>query len=545
MKCLSSAGRDARDRKTRRPLRFTGVTPFASRVIAALCAAACLVGGPVIGADAESADRAAPMDRATLTGATTAPPRTDVSVLWILLDEAPLWPLLRTDGSINARRFPGFASLAGASTWYRDTLSTAQWTYFAVPSILEGRYPTFTGDPTFKDRPNNLFTALAGSKAMDVREVVTTMCPRSACTNVMTNYKQMSVVDQVEMLEGTIARSASARKPTLHFVHVALPHRPWNLTPDMRVAASPPPTERSADPVDRKRDSYQWHMRQYLATDSIIGSMVQKLKSSANWDRTMVIVTADHGLTFSPGESIRDRINTANPGSMDDVFRVPLFIKYPNQSRGTISDCTVSTVDLLPTVLAATGTRARWKMDGVDLGSQCPRRNSRPVRWPNGKAELRSTFADALKRVTFYNSWIAANGNTDDIYRVGLSGSLIGTRVPATATIDTSITWTLQNPDAFRVPKVARFSRVPALTTGFVTASRPIDRREEGLIVINGTIVAVAAELAGRPSSAKPGFFWSVPNTRFIGAGNHRVELWTATWRGSKPTLRRVGPPQN
>lgn len=485
---------------------------------------------------------ASPVDR-RMTAA-PRPTAKNISVLWILLDEAPLWPLLHTDGTINADRFPGFAALARESTWYRDTLSTAQWTYFAVPSILEGRYPSFEGTPTFEDHPNNLFTALSNDKKMDVREVVTTMCPPGVCTNKMTNYKQMSVRDQVDMLEGTISRAATANRPTLHFVHVALPHRPWDLTPDMRVAAALPPRERSADPVDRKRDSYQWHLRQYLATDNIIKMMVGRLKSSRNWDRTMVVVTADHGLTFAPGESIRDRINTKNAGSMDDVFRVPLFIKYPGQFGSAVSDCTVSSVDILPTVLAAAGVRPGWSMDGVDLSSTCPVRQSRRVRWPGGRADMRSGFNDALRRVVFYDKWVSADGNRDDIYRVGLSGSLVGTKLPTSSRVDTSVSWTLQDSDAYKVSGSGRFARVPAVTSGFVTNSRPIGGKEEGLIVIDGVVVAVAAEVAGRQASSSPGFFWSTPNTRFIGPGNHRVELWTVTWRGATPTFRRIGPPR-
>ncbi len=53
---------------------------------------------------------------------TAATPRADVSVVMVILDEAPLFPLLNADGKINSSRFPGFASLANSSTWYRNNL---------------------------------------------------------------------------------------------------------------------------------------------------------------------------------------------------------------------------------------------------------------------------------------------------------------------------------------------------------------------------------------------------------------------------------------
>ncbi|MFM6977948.1 MAG: sulfatase-like hydrolase/transferase, partial [Micrococcales bacterium] len=53
--------------------------------------------------------------------------------------------------------------------------------------------------------------------------------------------------------------------------------------------------------VDRRRDAYQSHLRQFVAVDSVIGDLVNTIKSSGNWDSTMIVVTADHGLTFCQG----------------------------------------------------------------------------------------------------------------------------------------------------------------------------------------------------------------------------------------------------
>ncbi|MSZ56734.1 MAG: hypothetical protein F2594_05305, partial [Actinobacteria bacterium] len=56
----------------------------------------------------------------------------DINVVMIVFDEAMLSPLLRTDGTINRKRFPGFAALADSSTWYRNMMGTAQRTTEAV-----------------------------------------------------------------------------------------------------------------------------------------------------------------------------------------------------------------------------------------------------------------------------------------------------------------------------------------------------------------------------------------------------------------------------
>ena len=36
-------------------------------------------------------------------------------------------------------------------------------------------------------------------------------------------------------------------------------------------------------------------------TDRVLGQVVARLKSTKLWDRSLVIVTADHGISFQPG----------------------------------------------------------------------------------------------------------------------------------------------------------------------------------------------------------------------------------------------------
>jgi hypothetical protein len=104
----------------------------------------------------------------------------DVSVLWLQLDEAPLWPLLRTDGTINGERFPGFAALAAGSTWYRDMLGVSQTTVDAVPATLTGTMPVTGRAPTFANHRRNLFSLMYRRRAFDVREMATALCPKAA-----------------------------------------------------------------------------------------------------------------------------------------------------------------------------------------------------------------------------------------------------------------------------------------------------------------------------------------------------------------------------
>ena len=547
--------------------------------------------------------------RASVGDTTGSGVRQDASVVWILLDEAPLWPLLSRDGSINASRFPGFAALAESSTWYRNAMTSAQLTVNAVPSILSGRDPVFDRQPVLADFPNNLFTAFNGIKRVDASEEVTALCPKNICVEpvgdewqdvadaqirpraqrvgffrflqdalVVTGHKTLprglrsrlpaiddawggfgaksmsatptgavqgdaGVIERAQRLQSLIERATLSTKPTLHFTHVLLPHRPWALTPDLRVAPTPVPDNRPVSSTERKRDTYQSLLRQYVALDGIIADMVAKLRASDNWDRTMIVVTSDHGATFVPGESIRNSINAKNVGSLHDIYRVPLFIKYPDQKAPQTEDCAARTTDVLATVLAATGTKTAWKSKGNDLSSACPRSDFQTVWWPEGSTRLSTSFSSVLDRVAFYDTWVDANGDVASIVQSGRSGSLVGTTVPSPVAEVNGLTWTLDGADWYQSVGDKPFDMVPNRATGRLQTRQALSEDIDGLIVINGVVVGVVSELAGLRPSSNGSYFASVLLTEKIAPGNQTVELWTVNWSTQDPVFGRVGPP--
>ncbi|PHX71920.1 MAG: hypothetical protein CK521_03340 [Acidimicrobium sp.] len=571
----------------------------------------------------------------------------DVSVLWIVLDEAPLWPLLRADGTINKNRFPGFAALAESSTWYRNVVGTSQTTTDAVPAMLTGKWPKSGVGPVLANHPDNLFTLMNGHLAMDSHEVATALCPRKVCrtvsvtggTNIsdplgtsenrsttttvamavkesnqrvsmtsflrdaavvvghkalpaglrnklppidegwgafgavdaldtdtvdevatdttvpravtaegqspaesttVSEWEQGGPMSQVPVVEGVVTRASRADRPTLHFAHVLLPHRPWMLTPDMRRSRALPTDKRSNMIIDRVRDEYQAHLLQYAATDTVIENMVATMKKSKNWDRTMIIVTADHGLTFMPGESKRKTINAENKATLEDIYRIPLFIKYPAQQAGSTDDCTASSIDILPTVIAATRIDAGWKTDGADLLHACPARTSRSIIWPDGTAQMASTFSAVQARALYYSSWIASDGSVDDITRAGANGELVGTTLVANAENETELLWSLDRPEDFQNIGSKRLSFVPAQVQGRLIASRDFGPNEEGLLVVDGAAVGVISELAGLRDGAST-TFRSTLLSRLLTAGKHQVALWTtARSPGGSSVIRLV-----
>lgn len=105
--------------------------------------------------------------------------------------------------------------------------------------------------------------------------------------------------------------------------------------------------------------------RAYLAavseTDAEVGRLLGELKRLGLFDDALVIITADHGELLGEGGffSHATRLD-------DDLVEIPLLVKWPGQSSGTVESELVSLVDLFPTILSAAGLRAP-PSDGLDL----------------------------------------------------------------------------------------------------------------------------------------------------------------------------------
>ena len=67
--------------------------------------------------------------------------RTSTPVVLVVFDEFPVSSLLRADGSLDAVRYPSFASLARDGVWYPRATTVHEFTTQAVPAVLTGKVP--------------------------------------------------------------------------------------------------------------------------------------------------------------------------------------------------------------------------------------------------------------------------------------------------------------------------------------------------------------------------------------------------------------------
>jgi hypothetical protein len=104
-------------------------------------------------------------------------------------------------------------------------------------------------------------------------------------------------------------------------------------------------------------------MLQVGFTDRALGMFLDRLERRRLYDRSLIVVVADHGVNFQPGTPRRQ----PSAQGLDEVAFVPLFVKLPRQRRGRIQDGLARTVDVLPTIADALHVPLRWEVAGRSL----------------------------------------------------------------------------------------------------------------------------------------------------------------------------------
>ena len=309
-----------------------------------------------------------------------AKPRTPV--VMVLLDELPAHSLLARNGRIDRIRYPNFAALARTSTWYSNATTASDATKTAIPAILDGRTPRRDQPATYRAHPHNLFTLLRRQGyRLDVHEEATDLCPYRGCRRTQTAREFLSN-DRIKRFRDFIASLVPSQRPKLFYEHVLLPHVPWIFLPSTRrfdrTVLGPIPglnsSERSVFDRTLVRQSWQRHLLQVGAVDTLLGEMMAQMKRSGLWRRALVVVMADHGVSFRVGATDR---RTIVPANAKDIAPVPVFIKFPRQRRGSIDRSLFRTYDVLPTVARRIGLPLPRGLSGRPAGSAAVRRRGR------------------------------------------------------------------------------------------------------------------------------------------------------------------------
>jgi hypothetical protein len=257
-------------------------------------------------------------------------------------------------------------------------------------------------------------------------------------------------------------------KPPLVFMHSTLPHGPSRFLPDGRGY----PINRKGYPgfalgrwTERQwlvDHSFQRHVLQVQYTDELVGGLLDAVREAGLYDKAVILVTADHGVSFRAGQPRR----RLTPQTSPDLVLVPFIVKRPGQRAGEVDDRAVRLVDALPTLAEAAGVRLPWRSDGVPARER-PVDASTPIDVMDdgkpGRPQPLGTLLDGRREREQFEARLLRHG----IYAIGPRPDLIGRRIGDAAPVAAGPRATVDTPAAYAA--IAEdAAALPVLVTGDV-----------------------------------------------------------------------------
>jgi Sulfatase len=517
-------------------------------------------------------------------------------VVMILLDEFPLSSLLDSKGRIDKRVYPNFAELAGQSTWYRNATGVVGFTPWALPAMLTGNYPVGARAPSYAEYPDNLFSLFGRSYDVTSYETLTQLCPPRHCTPAIGDPQQSGLrgvvgdsarvlrqlvqpydaaFDPALFIDQTRPRAAPgprseatavadfrfkqadgynqparfgdflaglkpSDRPALHFLHLLLPHGPWRYLPsgndyNFRTYREVFPSERLPAPAIEL--AHRQHLLQVAYTDRLVGQVIDRLKAEHMWDQSLVVMGADHGLGWVPGEPSR----VLGRRNVPDLMWVPQFIKAPGQDNGVVDDRNWEQVDLLPTVADLAGIPVPWRTDGRSQAGE-PARTRTDKWWYDLRGHRHvvdgpANWAQVLEGTT--DTLVRGSEGVRGLYRFGPAADLVDRDpasvgpiggAPATAVLDDRRPLLTVDPGS---------GTVPALVAGHLASPPPPGATV--LVAVNGTIGGGSRLFPERPGEPAVRFAAITPDDLWrAGPGRPQLQLYVAEPSGGRLHLQPV-----
>lgn len=254
-------------------------------------------------------------------------------------------------------------ALAAEATVFERAYSESGWTLPSMATLLSGRHARDHGATRFTRAVDPRLPTLASllvARGYDTRAFVSHVLlqPRYGFD------RGFQVFDASVLYAGDPHRISSAAPLTdrlldsLESQPLVEPFFVWvhYFDPHMLYLAHPEFAHFGSTPIDRY-DGEIAHLDRHVAR------LLDSLRGRGLLDRTVVVMTADHGEEFGEhGGRLHDTL-------FEEVVRVPLLVRVPGRAAAR-SQVLARQVDVAPTALAALSLRASPPWPGRDLLSE-------------------------------------------------------------------------------------------------------------------------------------------------------------------------------
>jgi arylsulfatase A-like enzyme len=293
---------------------------------------------------------------------------------------------LRADhmGAYGYRRdtSPRMDALARRGVLFEQAYTFWPKTRGSFVAMMTGRRPSLSGysksHPMLLDLNPTLASVLKGagyatSAAVDNPNVAASLGYAKGFDRYRETWEEPALATEMDRTRAITAAGidylTAARKeqPFLLWLHYVNPHAPYTPPPpfdrvflDGSEATGPRlvPVDGFHGGIRRQwavpgRDRLGYYVAQYdgevAAVDGEIGRVIDALAASAVGERTMVVLTSDHGESLGEHDYYFDH----GENIFDPSLRIPLIVGLPGARAGHRSPVFASTLDLVPTILDA------------------------------------------------------------------------------------------------------------------------------------------------------------------------------------------------
>ncbi|MDF7824618.1 sulfatase [Pontiellaceae bacterium B12227] len=111
--------------------------------------------------------------------------------------------------------------------------------------------------------------------------------------------------------------------------------------------------ESDADNLAKAKKSVPFYFAKLTGVDKQLGRVFQALEETGEADNTIIVFTADHGEMMGSHNKFGKLV------IYEEAFCVPLMVKVPGKTNGTLEDLMITPVDIMPTVLGMMGLKDR------------------------------------------------------------------------------------------------------------------------------------------------------------------------------------------
>lgn len=278
---------------------------------------------------------------------------------------------------------PNIDRLAAAGVVFETAITQASYTRASFPSFLTSLYPFQHGVTNWESAlPEDLVTLPQALKEMGYHSAaVVHATVLGEKFGILRGFDEEHFIlpgrrGSEKMSNAAIDAIRQAPEPFFVMLHLFDAHKPYS------------PGKKYVDAVrgDSKAEPFRWSSRDYIGiaekpepgqlegelllydasiryADHGIGRVLEQLEASGLLERTLVVITADHGESF--WEHGRPMHST---NVYDEVARVPLVFSYPGRFKEPlrIRD-QVRLIDLFPTFVDISGGTPPGQCEGTSL----------------------------------------------------------------------------------------------------------------------------------------------------------------------------------